>query len=259
MVEISIIIITRNRQKLLKQCLNSLAGAFDSDYEIIVVDNASQDKTVEMLKDFKNITLIKNQKNLGVAPARNVGLRKARGKFIILLDDDTLIKRRGSFLKIIDFMKKHKKVAMAGPKLLYPDGQIQESARQFPTLRAILWRGTFLHKLFPNISFYKNYILKNFNRSEIQEVDWVIGACQIIRKDILNKIGLLDEKYFFGYEDIDFCFRIKQAGFKVIYYPFTKVVHYYKRESAKGIINRAKLEHIKSILRFFYKVYFKKI
>lgn len=255
MIETSIVILTRNRKELLKQCLESLAGNLGSNCETVVVDNGSQDETLKMLESFKDITLIKNQKNLGVAAGRNVGIKKARGEFITLLDDDTIVKEGTAFSKIADFMKGNKEVAVVGPKLIYPSDQIQESARQFPTPLAVIWRGTFLHKILPNASCYKDYILEDFDHNKIKEVDWVMGACQVIRKSVFDKIGFLDENYFFGYEDIDFCFRVKGAGFKVVYYPFVEVIHYYQRQSAKGIVSRAKLEHLKSILRFFWKVY----
>lgn len=255
MIEVSIVILTKDRQEMLAQCLSSLRRNLDPAYETIVVDNASQDGTVEMLKNFKDIILVKNPKNLGVAAGRNLGVQKAKGNFIIFLDDDTFVKESNPFCQMIDFMKANKKVAVVGPKIIYPDGQVQESARLFPTLPALIWRGTFLHKIFPDVSFYHDYVLKNVAHNEIKEVDWVMGACQVIRRNIFDKIGFLDEGYFFGYEDIDFCFRVNKAGFKVIYYPFVEIVHYYQRESAKGMVNRAKLEHLKSILRFFWKRY----
>ena len=190
-----------------------------------------------------------------MAAGRNLGIHRAKGNFIVFLDDDTYI-TGDPFSKIIEFMKKNKEVGIVGPKILYPNGNLQESARSFPTPISVFWRGTFLHKIFPNASFYKNYISADFNHREIKEIDWVLGACQVIRREVFDEIGLLDEKYFFGYEDIDFCYRAKKKGWKIVYYPFSTIYHYYARESAKRIFNRAKLEHLKSIFRFFYKKIF---
>ena len=156
-------------------------------------------------------------------------------------------------------MENNINVGIVGPKLLNNNGKIQESARSFPTLLSILWRGTFLHKMFPNANLYRKYLLANFDHSQIKEVDWVIGACQIIRKQVFEKIGLLDEKYFFGYEDIDFCRRAKKAGWKTVYWPDSEIYHRYSRTSAKGFFNQAKLQHIKSILYYFWKFGFRSI
>ncbi len=251
MVEATIVIVTRNRDKLLKKCLDSLNAERSAGYELVVVDNASEDNTQKILSKYKDVTLIINRKNIGVAAARNKGASKARGKYIIFLDDDTYLEKGANFKKIIDYLKKNRKVALAGPKILYPSGQVQESARSFPKPLAVIWRGTIFHKLFPNTSFYKNYILKDADLSHTQVVDWVMGACQIIDKDIFNKVGKYSEKYFFGWEDIEFCYRLKNKGFEVVYFPHVEVIHYYQRDSAKGFMSKPKLEHLKSILRFF--------
>lgn len=251
MIETTIVIVTRNREKLLKKCLDSIKLDKLSGYEIVVVDNASSDSTIKMLSGYGGVKLIKNKKNIGVAAARNKGALKAKGNILIFLDDDAFLKKGADFQQIIRYLKKNKKAALAGPKILYPSGKIQESARSFPTPLAVIWRGTFLHKLFPNTSFYKNYILKDADLSYAQVVDWVMGACQIIDKNIFIKVGKYSEKYFFGWEDIEFCYRLKKMGFKVIYFPHVEVIHYYQRESAKGFMSKPKLEHLKSIFRFF--------
>lgn len=258
MNSISLVILTKNRKGLLKKCLDSLLTNKKYNYKIIVIDNSSSDGTFSLLKKYKYISVIKNKENLGVAKARNVGIRKSNGDYTIFIDDDAFIKK-DTFLKIINFMENNKKVGIVGPKLLYPNGRIQESARSFPTLLSIIWRGTFLHRIFPKISFYKNYVLSDFDHLSIKEVDWVMGACQIIRKEVFKSIGLFDEKYFVVYDDIDFCYRAKKAGWKIVYYPDSIVYHHYARESTKGIITKAKFEHIKSILQYFYKIYFHKM
>ncbi|MFV1917551.1 MAG: glycosyltransferase family 2 protein [Patescibacteria group bacterium] len=260
MIKASFVIVTRNRSELLKGCLASLSNIIDSSYEIIVVDNGSTDETLKQLKKNQlragNFQLIENSQNLGVAAARNQGAQMAQGHYIIFLDDDTLMAPDTSFGKIIDFMDSNKKIAVVGPKILYPNGKIQESYRRFPSLPAIIWRGTPLHKIIPQARFYRNYILADANPNDLMSVDWVIGACQVINRDAFVKLGPLDNKYFFGWEDLDFCFKVKMSGYYVVYFPDTQVLHYYQRESAKGIISIAKLQHVKSITRFFIKAYF---
>lgn len=256
MIKVSIIILTFNRQKLIQKCLDSLYDNISSNYEIIVIDNGFTDGALNLLKKYKRLIVIENSNNVGVAAGRNIGIKKAKGKYIIFLDDDAYVSQM-SFEKIIKYMEKNNKVGIIGPKILYPNGKIQESVRHFPTIMSILWRGLLLYRLFPDIKFYSKYVMKKFNHNEIKEVDWVLGACQIIRKKVFDTIGILDEKYFFGYEDIDFCYRAKIAGWKTIYYPYSTIYHNYARESAKGFINRAKLSHIKSIFHYFVKIYFK--
>lgn len=258
MNSISIVILTRNRKLLLKNCLDSLIFNKKLNYKILVVDNNSSDGTQVLLKQYKSVSIINNKQNLGVARARNIGIKRLKSDYIVFMDDDAFIEK-DSFSKIIHFLQKNKKVGIIGPKILYPSGKIQESARTFPSFSSIIWRGTFLHRIFPKISFYKNYVLSDFDHLSIKEVDWVMGACQIIRKEVFKSIGLFDEKYFVVYDDIDFCYRAKKAGWKIIYYPNLRVYHRYARESAKGIITKAKFEHIKSIFRYFYKIYFNRM
>lgn len=256
MSRVSVIIVTRNRKLLLKKCLASLKGRLGQNGEIIVINNASTDSTENFVKSLTKIKLINNRKNLGVATARNQGVRLSLGDYIVFLDDDAYFTKHFSLSKILSYMRKNKEVALVGPKILYPNGKIQESARSFPVPLAVFWRGTPLAKLFPNAPFYKKYLMDNSKFTHPTEVDWVIGACQIVRKSIFKKIGFLDKGFFFGYEDIDFCFRIKKKGFKVVYFPKVELVHYYQRTSSRGIISWAKIEHVKSIAKFFKKIYF---
>ena len=253
----SIIILTRDRKKLLNQCLNSLYKNISfTEFEIILIDNGSRDDNTRFLKRHKAVKFIKLPHNIGVSAGRNIGVSNTQGKYIIFLDDDTIVED-DPFFKITKFMDKNKEIGIVGPKLLYSNNKIQESIRKFPTPLSVFWRGTFLGKILPNMSFYKDHLLRDFNHKEIKEVDWVLGACQIIRKEVFNAIGYLDEKYFYGYEDIDFCYRAKNAGWKIVYYPYSKIIHYYRRESAKRFISKNKIDHVKGIIRFFYKKYFK--
>lgn len=258
MIKVSFIIPTKNRKGLLNKCLKSLIDNCKGlTYEIIVIDDGSKDGIDNIIKNLKNISLIKNQKSLGPVKSRNIGLSKSKGKFIVFLDDDVEI-TKNIFSDIFKMMEKDKIIGIVGPQLLYSNNKIQESARSFPTPLSVLWRGTILHKFLPTINFYKKYVM--LNNTKVQEVDWVLGACQIVRREMFNTLGFFDEKYFMYYgEDIDLCFRAKKAGWKVIYYPYSIVYHHYARVSAKSIINKAKVEHIKSIIYYFYKMYFHKM
>jgi len=248
MKDLSIIIITRNRLEKLKRCIESVHEKL-SAAEIIVVDNASTDGTSAHISSVPNLTVVRLDENVGVAKARNKGIEKSDRAFVMFLDDDAWIEQL-DFGKIKDYFESDPKVGVIAPCLLYPNGKVQESVRSFPTIAVLFWRGSGLYEILPNVSFYKKYI--DFDPSTVQIVDWTIGACQIIRADLFKAVGVLDEKYFFGYEDADFCYRLKKAGYKIVFWPQATVFHEYARSSAKKI-GKPTLHHIASIFRFFYK------
>jgi GT2 family glycosyltransferase len=247
----SIIIITWNQEALLQRCLSALFRYVDrSNVEVIVVDNGSKDNTVDMIRSmFPDVNLFLNSKNVGVARARNKGISASRGEYIVLLDDDT--ECSNDFVsKGIEYMKLHPEIGILGPSLYSENGELQPSARSFPTVRGILGRG--LPRITPD-TFRLEYLYKFINSTNPIEVGWVLGACQFIRKEAIQEIGLLDSKYFFGYEDIDFCRQASQKKWKVFYHPGIKLVHKYQRKSAKSLFSKIKYYHIKSIIRYYYK------
>ncbi|MCX6718846.1 MAG: glycosyltransferase [Candidatus Taylorbacteria bacterium] len=251
MNNLSVIIITRNRLEKLKRCVDSVNKVLLGS-ELVVVDNGSNDGTVDYLNRWesqKDISAVLLQANKGVAVARNIGLRKAFCPFIVFIDDDAWIEEI-DFNGIKGYFNDNPLVGIIAPRILYVDGRIQESIRSFPTLLSILWRGTFLHKIFPNASWYRGYI--SHEMESIHETDWAIGACQIIRREVFERIGPYDEKYFFGYEDADLCRRASRCGYSTMYWPHARIYHEYARESSKGL-NMHLLRHIKSIIRFMLK------
>lgn len=247
MNNLSIIIVTRNRLDKLKRCLDSLKLKL-SEAEIIVVDNGSNDGTVQYLKDNSGIKLIALDSNIGPAGGRNIGVKQCSGEFIVFIDDDAWIEDL-NVKKILDYLLSHSEVGIIAPLLFYPNGNLQESVRSFPTLSALFWRGTGLYRVFPNVFWYKKYV-KN-NASETHSVDWAILACQIIRKELFDKVGLFDEKHFF-YEDADFCRRAAKHGYSTVFWPDACIYHEYARTSAKGL-NIDLWRHVKSIFRFYKK------
>jgi len=258
-IDVSIIIASWNSKELLRQCLRSVyASDFSGNYEVIVIDNGSSDESAKMVKkEYLKAILIENKENGGVASARNQGLRISQGRYCLLLDADAFLKNN-SLKILIKTMDCHPKAGVIGPKLLHPNGQIQYSCRSFPNLAAVISRFFHLDNIFPNFSPIRKYLLNDFDHHSLKQVDWVVGACQIIRRRALEEIGFLDEKYFFACEDLDFCFRAKQKGWQTIYAPDSCVIHYYQRRSVPGLFNRFTIKHIKSLLRFFWKFYFSK-
>jgi len=242
----SAIIITRNREEKLKKALKSL-NILPEVSEITIIDNNSGNE-LHIPSSVKKITVITNSSTLGVSENRNKGIKLASSNGIIFLDDDAFIEKI-NLSEISMYLEAHEDVGIIAPRLFYPNGKLQESARSYPTIPALLWRGLKLYKLYEP-SWYKKYVYP-LPETTIHptEVSWAIGACLIVRKEVFDAIGLFDEYYTSVYDDVDFCRRTQHAGFKVVYWPDSKVIHEYTRTSAK-IFTKATIRHIKSIVRF---------
>jgi len=251
-MDLSVIIVSYNVANFLIECLTSIYGAAPRiSFEVLVVDNASGDGSAQMVRaEFPQVTLLANESNYGFARANNQALRISKSRYYLLLNPDTLL-NPGSLGKMVEFMDHHPDAGASGCRLVWPEGAIQPSCRTFPSLLAIFLRGARLHKLYNKP--VARYLMADWDHSSVREVDWVLGACLLLRREALEDVGLLDEGFFLYYEDIDLCYRLKARGWKVYYNPQIQVVHYYQRASARGILNRATLEHIKSIFRLFKK------
>lgn len=255
-VAVSVIIPTWNSKEFLRQCLRSVfASEFDFDYEVIVIDNGSEDGSPVMVKnEFARAILIENKKNLGVTKSRNQGFKIMRGNFCLLLDDDAILEK-DCLARLFDKIISLSSCGIIGPKILYPDGRLQYSCRKFPDPASVLLRGINLDGIFPFSIITNKYLLKDFDHNSSREVDWLIGACQLVRREAILNIGGFDESYYFGCEDVDFCLRAKRAGWQIVYFPEARAIHRYQRKSARGVCNRFTLWHIISLCRFFKKLY----
>lgn len=258
-MELSIIILNYKTRGLVKQCIrNVMASTAGLDYEIIVVDNGSNDGCEQMLKEnFPGIKFIQTGKNLGFAAGNNVGIKEAKGKYILVLTADVTV-TEGSIEKMVEHMEKNPQTGLAGPKIINPDGSYQITCRTFQTPQIILYRRTPLGYL----KFAKNelakHLMSDFDRQTNREVDWVMGACMIVRKSALDKVGLFDERFFFYVEDMDWCRRFWANGYKVMYIADAKVIHLYEKASDHGIWNFWKLDkmarwHMISGIKYFLK------
>jgi len=228
---LSIIIVNWNVRHYLERCLLSvIKNTPDLDYEIIVVDNASaRDDSKKFLADFKtdaNVKIILNNQNLGFAKANNQGIKQARGKYILLLNPDTEIIEKGSLAKAVELMERNKDWGVLGCHLLGADKQTQLSVRSFPRLISQIMIFLKLHHFFPRAKALQDYFLPHFNYKETSSVDQVMGAFLLTKKEVLSKIGMLDEKFYIWFEEVDFCKRTKNAGWKVVYSPEPTIVHY---------------------------------
>lgn len=227
-ISLSICIVTYQARDYLRDCLNSLyAHAPNGEYEIIVVDNHSTDGTIETLeRQFPQVQLIKNPTNNGFTAPMNQALRQAQGQYLLQLNPDTIVHDQ-ALNQLIQFMQSHPKVGICGPKVLNTDGSLQKPCRRGEsTPWAVITYFLGLSSLFPKSKLFGGYLMNYLDEDEINEVDGVAGSCMLLRREVIDQIGYLDERFFAYQEDADFCFQARQAGWKVYYVPTAQVTHY---------------------------------
>jgi GT2 family glycosyltransferase len=246
--DLSIVIVNWNTKEYLLRCLGSIFKLGQRmNWEVIVVDNGSQDGSgMEVKKAFPFVHLVENEKNLGFAKAANQGLQKASGRYALLLNPDTQVKGE-AIEQLGSFMETHLEAGVAGPQLLNPDGSKQNSIANYPSLATELLNKSFLRWLFP-----KKFPGKERDYSEPVEVDSVIGACMIVRRDAIDQVGLLDEDYFLFLEETDWCYRMAKGGWKIYHVPQAEVDHF-QGKSAETVKKRARVEFYRSRYHFFKK------
>jgi hypothetical protein len=225
--DLSIIIVSYNTRNLLQECLRSIFQETKGlEFEVIVVDNASTDGSREMLEqEFPQVKRIYNSENKGFAAANNQGITKADGEYVLLLNSDTKI-LDGAVFKTVEFMKQRPEANIVGCKLLNADGTLQPSCRSFPSVWNLFSESLFLYKLFKRTQLFGKYHMSYFDYDSIHEVDVVMGAFMMIRREVFEKVGLFDESYFMYTEETEFCYRAKKQGYKVLFTPLACVFHY---------------------------------
>ncbi len=239
-MDLSIIIVSFNTKDLTHACLDSIRKYSQGvAWEIIVVDNGSTDGSRQMLKTFKDITLIVNRKNMGFAKANNKGIKIAKGKYILLLNSDTEI-RRDSIQTMLRFMDGHPKAGAATCRLDLPDGAIDPAChRGFPTPWAAFTYMTGLEKLIPASRLFGRYHMGYKDMSIRHQVDCISGAFFLTRRKAVTQVGLLDEDFFMYAEDIDWAYRFKQKGWEIWFNPEASVLHK-KKQSGRSQRNRSR-------------------
>ncbi len=226
--DFSICIVTLNAGGYLRDCLNSLKTAtHQAGYEVIVVDNGSTDQTAAMLAgEFPAVQLIQNPGNLGYTRPMNQALRAGRGRYLVQLNADTLV-HPGAFDSLLAFMQAHPEVGICTPKVLNRDGSLQRQCRRSAARPwDVITYFSGLWKLFPRSPLFGRYLLTYRADDETFEVEAVSGSCMVIRRAVVESIGYLDESFFAYQEDADFCFRARQAGWKVFYTPLAQITHF---------------------------------
>lgn len=253
-VDISVIIVNWNTCQLLVQCLSSIAQSNeDLNLEVIVVDNASTDGSVEHIEEnFPDIRLIRNIGNQGFAAANNLGIAIAKGRLILLLNSDTIV-HKGALKTMTTFLDSSPLVGLCSCRILNSDGSIQPNVRHFPSFGAMFHRYTVLKHFGLLKRTRKYYKMKNFSYDKSAEVDQLTGSVLMIKKDVLKKVGNMDENFFFYFEETDLCRRIQQAGFKNCFIPYGEVTHIGQASSNMLASHKTKAMFFKSLFCYFRK------
>jgi GT2 family glycosyltransferase len=258
-MDLSIVILNYKDKGLVRQCLKGIDLASPKiDYEVIVVDNDSRDGAGEMLKEkFPAVKFIQSGANLGFAAGNNLGLREARGRYLMIMNPDIMV-MPGSLEKMVGFMEADPGVGLLGPQLLNVDKTVQFSCYRFPSFGVPFYRRTPLGKIPRARKILKDYLMSDWDHAAAADVDWLLGAVLMARRSGVEQVGLLDQRYFMYFEDTDWCRRFWRAGFRVVYLPEAKMIHYHLRQSAGvpwflGLFQRISRIHITSALKYFWK------
>ena len=254
-MDVSVIIVNWNTRDILRNCLLSIYEQTNEiDFEVIVVDNASTDGSVEMVKkDFPQVILIENMGNRGFAAANNQGLKIAKGQYILLLNSDTIV-LDGAIQKTVAFAEQHPEAAAIGCKVLNPDGSLQPTCFMFPSLLNMFLSSTYLYKVFPKSKFFGREQMTWWDRSDVREVDVVTGCFMLVRKKAIEQVGMMDEQFFMYAEETDWCYRFRQAEWKVMFNPAVEIIHH-GGQSSKQTRTKMLVQLRLSILHFIGKHY----
>jgi hypothetical protein len=277
MVDLSVVIVSWNVRSLLRRCLASIYNSValptaggephgTLDVEVIVVDNASSDDSVDMVRQtFPQVHLVANSTNLGFPTANNQGIRRAGGRYVLLLNPDTEVV--GDALgQMISFADEHPDVGMVGPQLLNADGTVQSSRRRFPTLATAMVESTWLQLAVTSLGslplsrllttpirrLLDRYYVADRPDGVVQDVDWVTGAAMFSRREAIDDVGEMDEAYFMYSEELDWCRRFREAGWRIVYFPEAQIIHHVGKSSEQVTVARH-IHFQTSKVRYFRK------
>ena len=226
---LSIVILSWNVRELLRKCLASLPWT-DPQVEVIVVDAGSADGSAEVARqEFPGARLIAQPDNLGYTRGNNLGLRAAKGHYLLILNPDTEVVGE-ALTRMLAYMDSHSQTGLLGPQLVSPDGSVQSTRRRFPTLLTASFESTWLQPLAPR-SLLNRYYALDLSDEAISEVDWVMGAALLVRREAYEQVGGFDEGFFMYSEEVDWCRRMKAAGWQVVYFPPARIIHHAGRSS----------------------------
>lgn len=254
-MDLSVIIVSWNSEERLRRCLKAVfAETSDLTFEVIVVDNASKDRSLQVaMNEFNGVRVIPNQTNRGFAAAVNQGIGVSSGRYVCLLNPDAEVKER-ALEHMTEWMDRFGDVGIVGPHLLNEDGTTQASVRRFPTgldQALILMK---LHLLFPDAKSLGAYFMRGFDYTQTQDVDQVMGACFMIRREVIEQIGVFDETFFIWFEEVDYCKRVKErSSYRIAYYASAHVMHVGGDSFRKVPTGKKRRWYAKSVRYYFRK------
>jgi GT2 family glycosyltransferase len=255
-VDVSVVIVTYNSAAFIGECLRTLEDRTRGvSFETIVVDNASPDGTADIVaREFPGVRLIRRDSNAGLAVAVNEGARLATGDVLVWANPDIRFEE-DALTPIVWYLRDHPDVGALGPRLVDPDGSVQLSCRQFPGFRtAIFNRYSLATRLLPWNPVSRAYLMTDFDHATVRDVDWVSGAFMAVPRRVFEELGGLDEGYFLYNEDVDFCQRVHRAGYRVVYFPETQVVHHIGGSSRHAPLRMIVARH-RSMWRYYCKYF----
>ncbi|NLG48664.1 MAG: glycosyltransferase family 2 protein [Chloroflexi bacterium] len=265
-IDLAIIIVNWNVADLLRACLDSIYHAPGAQLEadgtlrlgnyrctVFVVDNASTDNSPQMVRElFPQVQLIASQRNLGFTGGNNIALRRCNNaRYVLLLNPDTRVVGN-ALTTMLDYIESHEAVGVIGPQLRYGDGSLQSSRRRFPTLMTAFMESTLLQQWFPRNRWARRYYMADTPDDATQQVDWVNGACMLVRSAAIQRVGLLDEGFFMYSEELDWCRRMVADGWQVVYLPQAVVIHY-EGQSSGQVVAARHIRFERSKIRYFRK------
>ncbi len=253
-LRLGIVIVHYNTPADLARCLESLRSeAASCPHEIVVVDNASTAPGLdEVIARFDEVRWLRNPVNVGYGRGCNQGLAILPADYHLILNPDIVV-LPGALASLLAFADAHPRAGLIGPQLLNEDGTIQESCRRFYTFKTLLLRRTLLGKLFPRTETVRRHLMRDFDHASARPVDWVLGGCLLVRREARHRCGPMDERFFLYFEDVDWCYRMWQCGFEVLYFPDARFVHRHRRASAQGKLDRSFWLHLGSLIAFYEK------
>lgn len=252
-MKLSICLINWNTRDLLRACLRSIERNPPSvPYEVIVVENASTDGSAKMVREeFPEVILIENEQNIGYAAGNNQAIRTARGEYLLLLNPDTEV-YAGTLDRALAFLESHPEAGAIGARQRLPNGSIQPSVRAFPYPLLLFFEGVGLSRLFPRHRLFAGYRMGWFQYDQVQAVDQPMGTFFLVRRAVVEQVGLMDEAFPLFFNDVDWCYRIKQAGWKIYFVPEVEILHH-GGQSTSQVRREAILESHRALQRFYAK------
>lgn len=257
-LDVSIIIVNWNTCKITCDCLRSVyEQTVDVSYEVILVDNASSDDSVEAFKkEFPQVVLIANSENRGFAAANNQGMAIAKGKYVLLLNSDTVVLDH-AIEKSVAFAVQHPEAGVVGCRVLNWDMTLQPTCFMYPSALNMFLSSTYLYKFFSNSKFFGREKMTWWNRDDIREVEVVTGCFMLVRREAIEQVGVMDEGYFMYWEETDWCYRMKKAGWGVKFTPGAEIIHLGGASSNQ--VKPKMVNHWRESMRYFFSKHYTRI